>query len=599
MNVDTLTIGNILSRPVAPQPPAGLRPDATAEKRRSCPVRERPEQPTDATRRPKSHQARAKTPDKTTRQDRKDFRKVIDKRTKPGESEQSTNRSVTKSQNTEAKASGQAESAQNVAVQNPDFSEQNRKQSASKNTPDTRQQLAGLIDTSKAKKAQQGSENSIENKVDGNRTVQTTKTEKVATGKSNNIPVDASIHKADNSESPNISNKTATKPTEVTKEGNVKELSSVEKTFNNTKTAGHSKVPSVAEKSSEPASSKASTKATEHSTNQKPDPGAKSTADMGTAKTSRAVISAATSKTEAADVIKQTKTETSADNTDKAASTVKVILKDQEKSQPTSDTCPTGRQTPAKQAITFGDKIVNGGNSTENAASKTGESQTPMGRTQSGNSHNSGDSFNENSKQIRSQNGAQTPVTEQASTFSVATKAPILSEQPQPAPGNGPANVASQVLEAVRNSVSQQPTGDKEITIQLNPPELGKVSLKFQQQGAEITGTLEVSKAQTRAEIEQALPEMIRNLADSGIAIKRLEVVLSQNDQPDQQSAKGPLPQNDQYQQQGSANPNQSGEQQQTKQTSYGPTAHSRYQYLNYTDPYEMLITNTSVNMLA
>jgi len=133
----------------------------------------------------------------------------------------------------------------------------------------------------------------------------------------------------------------------------------------------------------------------------------------------------------------------------------------------------------------------------------------------------------------------------------------------------------------------------------LNPPELGKVSVKFLEQGAEITGTLEVSKAQTRAEIENALPEMIRNLADSGIAIKRLEVVLSQNDQPDQQPAKDPLLQDGEFQQQNSENPSQSSKQKQTTGTTQGPTGRSRYQYQTAADTYEMLLTNNSINMLV
>ncbi len=60
---------------------------------------------------------------------------------------------------------------------------------------------------------------------------------------------------------------------------------------------------------------------------------------------------------------------------------------------------------------------------------------------------------------------------------------------------------------------------------------------------AEITGLLQVDKPQTRDQIQQVLPEIIQNLADSGIVIKRLEVVLTnQQDQytlKDQSSTAG------------------------------------------------------------
>ena len=133
----------------------------------------------------------------------------------------------------------------------------------------------------------------------------------------------------------------------------------------------------------------------------------------------------------------------------------------------------------------------------------------------------------------------------------------------------------------------------------MNPPELGKVSVKFQEQGGELTGTLEVSKAQTRTEIEQVLPEIIRSLADSGVAIKRIEVVLSQNDESEQQASRDPLLQDGAFQQRDSANPGQSGNEQQTTQTYYGPTARSRYQYQNAAELHDMLVTNTSIDMLV
>ena len=97
------------------------------------------------------------------------------------------------------------------------------------------------------------------------------------------------------------------------------------------------------------------------------------------------------------------------------------------------------------------------------------------------------------------------------------------------------AGIKEQVQESISSTLKQ---GDNQITIHLNPPELGRVSIKFQEQDGQLTGLLEVDKAQTRYEIEHSLPEIIRNLTDSGVQIRRVEVVL--NEQSNQQSFKEP-----------------------------------------------------------
>lgn len=93
-------------------------------------------------------------------------------------------------------------------------------------------------------------------------------------------------------------------------------------------------------------------------------------------------------------------------------------------------------------------------------------------------------------------------------------------------------SIKDQILGSIRSSLSN---GEREINIRLNPPELGKVVIKFQEQNAQITGLLEVTETQTRYELEQALPQLIRDLQDSGIEIKRLVVVLAE--QTGQQSS--------------------------------------------------------------
>jgi len=147
--------------------------------------------------------------------------------------------------------------------------------------------------------------------------------------------------------------------------------------------------------------------------------------------------------------------------------------------------------------------------------------------------NNAASNNNSNSEleQIITHNNPGTPATELTPNSAEPIKTVELPSQTSP--NSISAGAGKQILESVRSSFSQEGQ-NQQITIQLNPPELGKVLIKFQEQDNQITGLLEVSKTQTRIEIEQAIPQIIRGLQDSGIQIKRLDVVLSQGGQPDQ-----------------------------------------------------------------
>ena len=90
-------------------------------------------------------------------------------------------------------------------------------------------------------------------------------------------------------------------------------------------------------------------------------------------------------------------------------------------------------------------------------------------------------------------------------------------------------NFGSSVREQVSNFIqsSYQPGGQQQISFRLNPANLGSVAVNFQENAEGITGTLHVNQAQTKDEIQRAIPEMIRNLGEAGIHIKKLEVVLT------------------------------------------------------------------------
>jgi flagellar hook-length control protein FliK len=117
----------------------------------------------------------------------------------------------------------------------------------------------------------------------------------------------------------------------------------------------------------------------------------------------------------------------------------------------------------------------------------------------------------------------------------VSTSSQITGDQPiftnhtqTPAKNSSAQDTASSVREQISLSVQNSlQAGERQITVNLNPPELGRVSIKFTERGGELTGTLEASNSQTRAEIQQAVPEMLRSLEQSGINIKRIDVSIS------------------------------------------------------------------------
>jgi flagellar hook-length control protein FliK len=130
----------------------------------------------------------------------------------------------------------------------------------------------------------------------------------------------------------------------------------------------------------------------------------------------------------------------------------------------------------------------------------------------------------------------------------VSDKAPAAFAEEGATAKSTSSGVSEQIFDSMRASVAR---GDSEVTIRLRPPELGSVIVRFQQEGhGEIRGVLEVGKAETRYEIEQALPQVVRGLQDAGVQVRRLEVVVA--DQPDRDLDKEQLQQDAWSQQQGS-----------------------------------------------
>jgi hypothetical protein len=95
---------------------------------------------------------------------------------------------------------------------------------------------------------------------------------------------------------------------------------------------------------------------------------------------------------------------------------------------------------------------------------------------------------------------------------------------------SGMQNVGEQILDSMRASLDR---GDNELVVRLHPPELGTVLVRFRENGEQISGLLEVSRDDTRHEIEQVLPPVLRGLQEAGIRMEKLEVMLSERPERD------------------------------------------------------------------
>ena len=86
-------------------------------------------------------------------------------------------------------------------------------------------------------------------------------------------------------------------------------------------------------------------------------------------------------------------------------------------------------------------------------------------------------------------------------------------------------NLHEQIISVA--SAASYKIGQK-ITVNLNPPELGRISIKLEKNGDEIIGRLEVEKVNTKNQIDFTLTQITQNLQDSGIQLKHIEVVLQE-----------------------------------------------------------------------
>jgi len=86
------------------------------------------------------------------------------------------------------------------------------------------------------------------------------------------------------------------------------------------------------------------------------------------------------------------------------------------------------------------------------------------------------------------------------------------------------ARPAEQIIENIRQAIQN---GQRDLTINLNPPELGRVRMRMYTEGNEIRGRLEVDNPRSFNEIRQQAELLTQRLVGEGIMLRRLDVHLS------------------------------------------------------------------------
>lgn len=82
-------------------------------------------------------------------------------------------------------------------------------------------------------------------------------------------------------------------------------------------------------------------------------------------------------------------------------------------------------------------------------------------------------------------------------------------------------DIGKQIADSISTAANNN---TKQITIRLNPPELGRVVIKISQQASHIDVVLEASRPETKEQLQQAFGQVSKNLADSGISLRQFEV---------------------------------------------------------------------------
>lgn len=125
--------------------------------------------------------------------------------------------------------------------------------------------------------------------------------------------------------------------------------------------------------------------------------------------------------------------------------------------------------------------------------------------------------------------GTSSALNAQALTAMAAQPADIVASAMPQAVGqaaealSGP---AQQVGEAISMALSAD---DHQMVLRLDPPELGSVKVTLQSSGDEVRAIIEVDNPQTLADLQNEAPMLAARLAQEGVSVRSVELILNHN----------------------------------------------------------------------
>jgi flagellar hook-length control protein FliK len=115
--------------------------------------------------------------------------------------------------------------------------------------------------------------------------------------------------------------------------------------------------------------------------------------------------------------------------------------------------------------------------------------------------------------------GASSPgTTVESVTAPMVQSSPARSDAPP---------MADQVIETLR--MASRRVGEQ-VTIRLNPPELGRVRVQLDRDAGGLRGVIRVESAETMRELQREAADLMQRLSTDGVQVRRIEVVLETND---------------------------------------------------------------------
>ena len=96
---------------------------------------------------------------------------------------------------------------------------------------------------------------------------------------------------------------------------------------------------------------------------------------------------------------------------------------------------------------------------------------------------------------------------------------------PQALRSDGPSPYGRSLADQVAEGIRAGNRGTDQVVIRLNPPDLGRLRLTFQSQDGQVLGVIRVQNSQTLAQLQREMPVVLQQLADSGIHLRRLDVL--------------------------------------------------------------------------